>query len=355
MTARTIVLPLFPGHETGPGGKSFLPGFPGFEDRMNLPQPMAPAPGHVTEGEASLVQENRDASHAANTRRNYTGGFRRFSAWCQDRGNLALPAAPKIVEIYLSLRAESGLTLGTVRGDRAAISFAHRERDLADPCNSNLVRKNMKGMANRLGREQAQAQPLTAECMAAIRATACTPRNRGGVGKRRESEEAARVRGNLDIAICQVMRDALLRRGEAAKLRWRDIEYCDGGGLVTIERSKTDQKGETAVVYISPQAAEDLRVIQPADPDPDARVFDLGDHSLCRRIRAAAIQAKLGDGFSGHSPRIGMTVDLSNANFETIRIMNAGRWKTVRMVAHYTRKVVAARGAVAQFYQRQGE
>ena len=75
---------------------------------MNLPQPMAPAPGHVTEGEASLVQENRDASHAANTRRNYTGGFRRFSAWCQDRGALALPAAPEIVEIYLSLRAESG-------------------------------------------------------------------------------------------------------------------------------------------------------------------------------------------------------------------------------------------------------
>ena len=205
----------------------------------------------------------------------------------------------------------------------------------------------MKGMANRLGREQAQAQPLTAECMAAIRATSCTPRNRGGVGKRCESEEAARVRGNLDIAICQVMRDALLRRGEAAKLRWRDIEYCDGGGLVTIERSKTDQKGETAVIYISPQAAEDLRVIQPADPDPDARVFDLGDHSLCRRIRAAAIQAKLGDGFSGHSPRIGMTVDLSNANFEMTPIMNAGRWKTVRMVAHYTRKVVAARGAVA--------
>ena len=89
MTARTNMLPPFPGHETGPGGKRllpgfpgfedqkrFLPGFPGFEDHMNLPQPMAPAPGHVTEGEASLVQENRDASHAANTRRNYTGGFR---------------------------------------------------------------------------------------------------------------------------------------------------------------------------------------------------------------------------------------------------------------------------------------
>ena len=123
---------------------------------------------------------------------------------------------------------------------------------------------------------------------------------------------------------------------------------------MTIEKSKTDQAGETAVVYIGRRAAEDLQCIQPADPDP-ARVFDLGDHSLCRRIRAAAIQAKLGDGFSGHSPRIGMTVDLSNKNLETIPIMNAGRWKTVRMVAHYTRKVVAARGAVAQFYELQGE
>ena len=248
-----------------------------------------------------------------------------------------------------------GFGLGTVRGDRAAISAIHRDGGFDDPCSSYLVRKSMKGIANRLGREQAQAEGLTAEGMAAIRATACTPRKRGGVGRRRESEEAARVRGNLDIAICSVMRDALMRRGEAAELRWRDVEYTDTGGLVKIERSKTDQEGETAVVYLSPQAVEDLQAIQPPNPDPDVKVFGLGDHSINRRIRAAARHAGLGDGFSGHSPRIGMAQDLSNANFESTPIMTAGRWKTIRMVAHYTKKAEAARGAVAQFYQRKGE
>lgn len=110
---------------------------------------------------------------------------------------------------------------------------------------------------------------------------------------------------------------------------------------MTIEKSKTDQAGETAVVYIGPQAAEDLQCIQPADPDPDARVFDLGDHSLCRRIRAAAIQAKLGDGFSGHSPRIGMARRMVAAGAPNAAVQHQGRWRPWDMVARYTRGEVA--------------
>ena len=352
------MLPLIPAPEAGPGGQQIIPGF---HDHMNLPVPIAPTlppapviqgPPRFTEEEIRLREDNRDASHAANTQRNYLGGFRRFAEWCQSRGEAALPADPEVVEVYLSLRANSFLALATVRCDLAAISAFHRDGGFADPCRSYLVRKCMKGIANRLGREQSQAQGLTAECLAAIRATACTPRKRGGVGERWESEAVARARGNLDIAICSVMRDALLRRNEAWALQWRDVEYNDSGGLLKITRSKTDQEGETALVYIGPEAVQDLQAIQPPNPDPNAKVFGLGDHSICRRIHAAALHAGLGDGFSGHSPRIGMAQDLDIANFHPTPIMTAGRWKTIRMVAHYTKKAEAARGAVSQFHQR---
>ena len=184
--------------------------------------------------------------------------------------------------------------MATVRLDRAAIAWVHRDAGHDDPCRSYKVRKNLAGMGKRLGREQAQSKALTAEAMAAIRAKAYTPREKGGVGNRKESEEAALARGTLDVAICSVMRDGLLRRGEAAALCWRDVETDADGTFIKVERSKTDQEGETAIQFIGPGAAEDLEKIRPADAQGDDLVFALGERSISRRIRAAAIHAGLG-------------------------------------------------------------
>ena len=47
-----------------------------------------------------------------------------------------------------------------------------------------------------------------------------------------------------------------------------------------------------------------------------------------------------------------MAVDLVRAGIPTSAVQNAGRWATDRMVAHYTRGELAARGAVATYYGR---
>ena len=120
---------------------------------------------------------------------------------------------------------------------------------------------------------------LTAAVAAAIRAVACDPRSLGG---RHESDEVARKRGLLDIAIISTMRDALLRRGEAAQLRWKDIQFCeDGTGRLTIRHPQIDQG---FVTFLSPQAVEDLLAIRPADVDPESSVFNLTGRSISRRI-----------------------------------------------------------------------
>ena len=62
------------------------------------------------------------------------------------------------------------------------------------------------------------------------------------------------------------MRDAMLRRSEAAALTWADVEFRrDGSARVTVRRSKTDQQGEGAVQYIGPAASKALREIQPRE------------------------------------------------------------------------------------------
>ena len=86
---------------------------------------------------------------------------------------------------------------------------------------------------------QRQAKPLTAEALAAVRATATGRRALKGAGKRQESQNKAEKRGRLDLALLSVLRDGLLRRSEAANLRWRDVEFReDGAALIHIPLSE---------------------------------------------------------------------------------------------------------------------
>ena len=59
----------------------------------------------------------------------------------------------------------------------------------------------------------------------------------------------------------------------------------------------------------------------------------------------------LGEGFSGHSSRVGMAQDLAAGGAELPALMVAGRWQSPRMPAQYTEKQALGRGAVARYYQ----
>ena len=207
----------------------------------------------------------------------------------------------------------------------------------------------MKGLSRMLGRAQRQAPGLTRDCLAAIRAVACLPRR--GRGGRLETPEYARRRGLVDIALASVMRDGLLRRGEAAAATWADVTWePDGSGRLLVRRSKTDPEGIGTVLYLSRQTAEDLRAIRPEDSTGDDPVFGLSAQQIHHRLRAAARAAGLGDEFSGHSARVGMAQDLAGSGVELPALMTAGRWSSPTMPARYTRSQLAGRGAVARYY-----
>ena len=88
--------------------------------------------------------------------------------------------------------------------------------------------------------------------------------------------------------------------------------------------------------------------------DPSAPVFGLSASQIGRRIRAATKAAGLGDGFTGHSGRVGMAQDLAATGVDLPALMTAGRWKSSRMPARYTERQAAGRGAVSRYYERRG-
>ena len=136
------------------------------------------------------------------------------------------------------------------------------------------------------------------------------------------------------------MRDGLLRRGEAAALRWDDLTIeDDGSGRPTVQRSKTDQTGEGAVLWISPQTIEATQRWR-AVAGTGSSMFDLSARSVkrvvTRRAEAVGLQA------SGHSLRVAQT---------SPSYVRPGRWQSPTMAVRYTRSQAADRGAVARYYR----
>ena len=60
--------------------------------------------------------------------------------------------------------------------------------------------------------------------------------------------------------------------------------------------------------------------------------------------KAVAIAAGLGDGFRGHSPRVGYTNDLSGNGAGLLGIQQEGRWNDPRQVENYTGGRMPLRG-----------
>ena len=309
----------------------------------------SPRPEGLTEFDVRNLKTVLGHEISRNTMTNYRVQWRNFLVWAAVKGVPAFPAAPEQVAAYLAQRIEEcDHKPATLRMAASAIAYVHKTAGMDDPCASPEVRRTLKSATRKAGKSQKQAEALTDEAMDAIRLTARNPRI--GRGGRLESPETATRRGGLDIALVGLMRDGLLRVSEAAALVWNDLgAEPDGTGRLLVRRSKTDADGAGVVLFVSASTMADLRAIRNNKADSDS-IFGLRPNQISKRIKAAAKAAGLGEGFSGHSPRVGMARDLASFGVELPCLMTAGRWRTPAMPAHYVRNESAGKGAVAQFH-----
>ena len=300
-------------------------------------QHTANTPATLSDEQRRRVADALENAQSENTRRNYAGQYRKFHAWCQQENYSSLPAQPEVVAAYAAELSDEGKSISTIRLAVAAIVDAHRRVGMESPQTTGVT-ETLRGLSRRIGLSQKQARPLDADALAAIRATALTPRTtRGGS---LEMEDTALRRGRLDIALASVMSDAGLRISEAAILRWRDVLDAENdAGLVYIERSKTDQAGEGAYVVVTPDtlaALKQLRQDSEAWSDDDF-VFGLSMSQISRRVDSMARAAGLGEGYSGHSGRVGLAIRMTRRGAPLQALQTHGRWKSPQMPARYTR------------------
>lgn len=320
-------------------------------------------------------QRRRRDGTPENTRKAMESAARIFGAWCQERGTQWLPAAPETVALFAEQYAAgiwtapgsktTGASVATVRARIAGINAVHRAYDLPAPGASQIVKDAMKALARTKGTAQGQAAPLNAAHMARIldrlddEARAADASTRSG--------DRTRITAYRDAALIALAYDLFGRRSEVVALDVEDLDRDpDGSAAAIIRRSKTDQEGKGATVYVAPDTLRRLdRWTRAASittgplfmgTGPNASGGRLDGADVLRIMRRRAMQAGIANAerISGHSARVGAAQDAIAEGADILAVQQAGRWKGAGMPARYGERLAIKRGASAQLAKAQG-
>jgi site-specific recombinase XerD len=161
-------------------------------------------------------------------------------------------------------------------------------------------------------------------------------------------------KGLRDCALLLLGFAGAFRRSELVALDVADLRFCDGGLLVTIRRSKTDQEGLGATIAIVPGwTACPIRAVSAwitaakiSDGPlfrPVTRTGKISNRQLSGRAVAEIVKKyarcaglKAAD-FSGHSLRSGFVTSAAARGASIFKMMDVSRHKSVDTLRGYVR------------------
>lgn len=278
-------------------------------------------------------------SRAENTKRAYRNDWQDFVTWCAEHGLQPLPASPQTVAAYLSDRAKTH-RVSTLQRRLSAISQAHKAAGYRpvstreEPLHSVWMGiKRAKGTA-----QEGKAPVLTDELRAMV---ATLPDSLLGI---------------RDRALLLLGFAGAFRRSELVGLDVEDLTFTQGGLVVTIRRSKTDQEGQGEKIGIPFGAHEEtcpVRAVQAwltaagIQEGPLFRSVNrhgqvqpgrLSDKAVALVVKRTAAAAGLDPTrYAGHSLRAGLATSAAAAGVEERNIMRQTRHRSVQMVRRYIR------------------
>lgn len=313
---------------------------------------LRPIPAILTPG-TNTFRDFEDVARGAfssHTERGRASDLRIYANWCAEQGLAPLPALPSTIAAFVDAMAEIRAP-ATVSRYVSSIAAAHRAIGHDWVANSLPVKMAKRRMYRVKGRRQDQAQGLT-------------------WALRRRILKAAgdRLIDARNRALLATAYDTLLRRSELTALKLADLsEKPCGSAIVLVRRSKTDPQGDGTVVFLAKDTLELVNEWIDRSSIRDGFLFrslrsgvigDRLDPSQVPRIykamaRAAGLSAKVVEGLSGHSTRVGPVQDMVAAGIGAPAIMQAGAWKSVLMVNRYGEQVQASRSGAAQLARAQ--
>jgi site-specific recombinase XerD len=293
------------------------------------------------------------AARASNTLRGYRSDWREFTTWCQQQRLDPLPAAPATITGYLTDLARHGAKVGTMSRRLSAIKFAHHMHNLEDPTTNARVTAVWEGIRRTHGAPTTQAAPLMPpELFDVLDACPSTK-----VWRTRGRAAEPDLAGARDRALLLVGFIAALRRSEVSALDVDHIAEHPNGVVLTLPRSKTNQRGEETELVVLPRSGNPERCpvvalqswldLAQITDGPALRPVGKSNRALPRRLHPESIntlvqQAVARAGidpypFSAHSLRAGFVTYAHLRGASDRAIAHQTRHRSLATVGTYVR------------------
>lgn len=270
---------------------------------------------------------------AYNTQRAYKADLKNFNEWCEENGQIALPASPETLAGYVAHLADT-CKWATINRRLAAISKLHQLQNLETPTQNRVFKTVMEGIKRANGIRQKQAPAFKLHKLKSILRDI-------------DTESNAKLR---DKALLLLGFTGAFRRSELVALNIEDLQFTEEGLIVSMQKSKTNQYGdyEEKAIFYSPEAVLcPIRTLQSwmqrLEKNADALFVRVrkGDKITTDRLTDKTVndlvKTYFGTEFSAHSLRASFITIAKINGADDSEIMRQSKHKTSAMIQRYTR------------------
>ena len=181
------------------------------------------------------LYENTDNE---NTQRTYEAGWKQFQAFAARLGFDALPAPPEGVVLWIQHLAQEGYAPSTIETRLTAVAVRHTNEGHRPPTSDPRVKDVQKRHRKASGHSTDKVKPILMKHLRAMH-FATDP-----------EADANRMKALRDRALLYIGFGGGFRRSELVSLRVEDLDTVEGGAVLHLRRSKTDQEGTGRPVAI---------------------------------------------------------------------------------------------------------
>lgn len=278
-----------------------------------------------------------DGVLAPNTLRAYRADALNFIRWCESHQCTPFPASVKTLSGFISYRIEHA-NIFSLKRQIAGIHSIHQTLGVPSNARNPEVTLLLKKLSRIQGEPQQQATGMTEVILHQLIAVTDSTK-----------------KGYRDRALLRLAYESMRRRDELVKFQVSDLTFrADGTGILTLQRSKTDQIGTGFLIALSVPCMDALLAwfeIAEIQDGPILRSVKKGgkvvrdegldSRSIGRIYHWLAEKAGITKAerlhLSAHSTRVGPAQELLRRGETIPQIMRRGGWKSARITSRYTR------------------
>ncbi|NGN96469.1 tyrosine-type recombinase/integrase [Grimontia sp. S25] len=279
--------------------------------------------------------------YSKNSLLSFQNDWQVFIEYCREVNVSPLPAAVTAVRRFVDSKATTRKA-SSIKRYIITISMLHRIHALSDPTRHREVRFTLNKLYQEKADEAGQANAFHYHHLQSLHS---------------RLSNSDRLKDIRDLLIWTLCFECMLKRSELAAIQYDDIEKTDLGYTLRISDNVMELSSEASGLieqWFEMTAISEGPLLRRINKHQQLGDAPMDHSSIYRVFRRAAeelgVQGTLT--FSGQSPRVGASQDLSDSGLTIKEIQQQGRWKSPAMPAQYVGNKQARDEAMDKFKRK---